>query len=51
MTAPISQLLRVVPVPWVEPEDISNAALYFASDGSQYVTGVVLPVDAGCCLK
>lgn len=49
--APISQLLHVLPIPWVEPEDISNAALYFASDESRYATGVALPVDAGCCLK
>ena len=49
--APISQLLHVLPIPWVEPEDIANAALFFASDESRYVTGVTLPVDAGCCLK
>jgi (+)-trans-carveol dehydrogenase len=49
--APISQLLHVLPIPWVEPEDISNAALFFACDESRYVTGVTLPVDAGCCLK
>lgn len=49
--APISQLLHVLPIPWVEPEDISNAALFFASDESRYVTGVTLAVDAGCCLK
>ncbi len=30
-----------------EPEDIGAAALYLASDGAKYVTGVVLPVDGG----
>ena len=30
---------------------ISNAVLFFASDGSRYVTGVPLPVDAGSMLK
>jgi (+)-trans-carveol dehydrogenase len=35
----------------VEPEDISNAVLFFASGESRYVTGVQLPVDAGCLLK
>lgn len=30
-----------------QPEDIGQAALYLASDGAKYVTGVVLPVDGG----
>jgi NAD(P)-dependent dehydrogenase (short-subunit alcohol dehydrogenase family) len=30
-----------------QPEDIGNAALYLASDGAKYVTGVILPVDGG----
>jgi (+)-trans-carveol dehydrogenase len=34
-------------VPWVEPEDVSEAVLYLASDAARYVTGTVLPVDAG----
>jgi NAD(P)-dependent dehydrogenase (short-subunit alcohol dehydrogenase family) len=29
------------------PGDIAEAALYFASDRSRYVTGTVLPVDGG----
>jgi NAD(P)-dependent dehydrogenase (short-subunit alcohol dehydrogenase family) len=29
------------------PDDIAEAALYFASDRSRYVTGTVLPVDGG----
>jgi NAD(P)-dependent dehydrogenase (short-subunit alcohol dehydrogenase family) len=49
--APVSQMMHTLPVPLVEPEDISNAALFFASDESRYVTGVQLPVDAGCLLK
>jgi SDR family mycofactocin-dependent oxidoreductase len=49
--APVSAMMHTLPVPWVEPEDISNAVLFFASDESRYVTGVQLPVDAGCLLK
>jgi SDR family mycofactocin-dependent oxidoreductase len=34
-------------VPWVEPEDISNAVLYLASDAARFVTGTTLSVAAG----
>jgi SDR family mycofactocin-dependent oxidoreductase len=45
------QAMNALPVPWVEPEDISNAILWLASDEARYVTGTVLPVDAGFCTK
>jgi SDR family mycofactocin-dependent oxidoreductase len=45
------QALNALPIPWVEPVDISNAVLWLASDESRYVTGVTLPVDAGSLLK
>ncbi|WP_328354995.1 mycofactocin-coupled SDR family oxidoreductase [Mycobacterium sp. NBC_00419] len=38
---------NLLPVPWVQPEDISNAVLYLVCDTGRYVTGVALPVDAG----
>jgi (-)-trans-carveol dehydrogenase len=44
------QATNAMPVPWVEPEDISNALLFLASDEARYVTGVSLPVDAGYAL-
>ena len=49
--APRFQELNVLPIPWVEPVDISNAVLWLASDESRYVTGVTLPVDAGLLIK
>lgn len=30
-----------------EPEDIARAALFLASDDSDYITGIVIPVDGG----
>jgi (+)-trans-carveol dehydrogenase len=45
------QTLNALPIPWVEPVDISNAVLWLASDESRYVTGVTLPVDAGSTQK
>lgn len=45
------QALNALPIPWVEPVDISNAVLWLASDESRYVTGVMLPVDAGSTTK
>jgi SDR family mycofactocin-dependent oxidoreductase len=42
---------QAMPVPWVEPADISYAVLYLASDESRYVTGLQLPVDAGATIK
>jgi (+)-trans-carveol dehydrogenase len=45
------QALNALPVPWVEPVDISNAVLWLASEEARYVTGVALPVDAGILIK
>ena len=45
------QSINALPIPWVEPVDISNAVLWLASDESRYVTGVTLPIDAGELLK
>jgi len=49
--APVCQSFHYLPIPWVEPVDISNAVLFLASDESRYITGVTLPVDAGSLLK
>jgi (+)-trans-carveol dehydrogenase len=43
--------LNLLPVPWLEPVDVSNALLWLASDEARYVTGVTLPVDAGASIK
>jgi NAD(P)-dependent dehydrogenase (short-subunit alcohol dehydrogenase family) len=38
---------NLLPVPWIEPEDVAEAVLFVASDGARYVTGSTLVVDAG----
>ena len=40
-----------MPIPYVEPVDISNAVLFLASDEARYITGMQLRVDAGGYLK
>src|ERR1700732_4651314 len=49
--AVVAQMMHVLPTGWGEPEDISNAVLFLASDEARYITGVTLPIDAGSCLK
>ena len=38
---------NLLPVPWIEPEDVAQAVLYLASDRARYVTGAPLILDAG----
>lgn len=38
---------NLLPVPWIEPEDVAEAVLYLASDRARYVTGTQLVLDAG----
>lgn len=49
--APVFATTNALPVPWVEPIDISNAVLFLASDEARYVTGTELKVDAGYTTK
>lgn len=46
-----STTLNLLPIPWVDARDISNAVLWLVSDEARYVTGVALPVDAGLCAQ
>ena len=42
--------MHKMPVNTLEPNDISEAVLYLASDASRYVTGLQMKVDAGALL-
>lgn len=48
---PVMASMNALPIPWVEPLDISNAVLFLASDEARYITGVTFPVDAGLTIK
>jgi len=38
---------NLIPVPWIEPEDVANAVVFLASDRARYVTGAQFVLDAG----
>lgn len=38
---------NLLPVPWVEPEDVANAVVFLASEKARYVTGSEFILDAG----
>jgi NAD(P)-dependent dehydrogenase (short-subunit alcohol dehydrogenase family) len=38
---------NLLPVPWVEPEDVAQAVLWLISPRARFVTGSQLVVDAG----
>ena len=42
-----SALSNAMPVDMVEPRDVSNAIAWLVSDDARYITGTVVPVDAG----
>ncbi len=38
---------NLLPVPWIEPEDVAEAVLYLASERARFVTGSQFVLDAG----
>jgi len=51
VAAVAAQFMHVLPIGWVEPEDVSNAILFLVSDEARFITGVALPVDGGALIK
>ncbi len=43
--------LHVQPVPWLEPEEVTAAVVFLASEGARHITGSVIDVDAGASAK
>ncbi|ADP79367.1 mycofactocin-coupled SDR family oxidoreductase [Pseudofrankia inefficax] len=44
-------VMQAMPIPYIEPEDVSALVVYLASDDSRYMTGLNLRIDAGAMLK
>jgi NAD(P)-dependent dehydrogenase (short-subunit alcohol dehydrogenase family) len=44
---PIYAQMSPMRVPWVDPQDVSDAVLYLVSEQARYVTGSTLDVCAG----
>jgi (+)-trans-carveol dehydrogenase/(-)-trans-carveol dehydrogenase len=49
--ATASQAGHLLPIPWVEPRDVSNAIAFLVSDEARYITGAMLPIDAGVAVR
>ncbi len=49
--APGMASLHVQPVPWIEPEEVTAAVVYLASEAARHVTGAVIDVDAGASAR
>jgi SDR family mycofactocin-dependent oxidoreductase len=43
--------MTLLPIPWVETDDVTNALVFLVSESARYITGVTLPIDAGYHLK
>jgi NAD(P)-dependent dehydrogenase (short-subunit alcohol dehydrogenase family) len=43
--------MQAMPIPYIEPQDVSNAVVFLASDDARYITGMQLRIDAGGFVK
>jgi NAD(P)-dependent dehydrogenase (short-subunit alcohol dehydrogenase family) len=44
-------LMQAMPIPFIDPLDVSNLMAFLASDESRYITGMNIRIDAGAMLK
>jgi SDR family mycofactocin-dependent oxidoreductase len=42
---------HILPVPWIDPSDVSNAILYLVTESGRYITATTLVIDAGFIVK
>ncbi len=48
---PAFHAMQAMPIPYIEPQDVSNLVVFLASDDARYITGSQLRVDAGGYVK
>ncbi|OHV67062.1 hypothetical protein BCD48_35430 [Pseudofrankia sp. BMG5.36] len=48
---PAFTYFQAMPIPYVEPEDVANLALFLAGEEARYITGQQIRVDAGALIK
>jgi SDR family mycofactocin-dependent oxidoreductase len=44
-------VMQAMPIPFIDPRDVSNLVAFLASDESRYITGMNIRIDAGAMLK
>ncbi|HEY2563440.1 MAG TPA: mycofactocin-coupled SDR family oxidoreductase [Acidimicrobiales bacterium] len=44
-------LMQAMPIPFIDPQDVSHLVAFLASDESRYITGLNIRLDAGAMLK
>jgi SDR family mycofactocin-dependent oxidoreductase len=48
---PSFMVMQAMPIPYIQPEDVSEMVVFLASDAARYVTGMQMRVDGGGYLK
>jgi (+)-trans-carveol dehydrogenase len=49
--ARVAQRLNPIPVPWIEPETVSELVVFLASDAAKFISGAAIPVDAAMSIR
>jgi SDR family mycofactocin-dependent oxidoreductase len=44
-------VMQAMPIPYIDPRDVSNLVAFLASEDSRYITGLNIRIDAGALLK
>ncbi|MCW2622360.1 MAG: Oxidoreductase, family [Frankiales bacterium] len=43
--------MHLLPIPWLDVDDVTNMVLFLASDESRHITGSAFPIDGGATTK